>query len=250
VHHERSYSLSKDIQGLADLAQLDSAIAEMDEAIKKSRTEVSTLETALAASDAKIAASAKQTEALEKQKKEAEVDVRSMHQQIDHSRDKLGRSRTERETNAVQREMEELRRLIRDREIEVEKIHGSLHAIETAMQTEKEAGNKTREELGALKGPAGDQLSLLDAERAEKIASREACSKAISPVIFRKYETIRLKRGSGLTTTTDGTCKSCHIALAPQMYHRIRREALLDQCPNCNRLIYFVAVAAAPAPAV
>jgi uncharacterized protein len=233
--------LSKDIQGLADLAQLDAAIAEMDLAIKKARTEVTALEGSLAASASKVEVAKKQIEAFEKQKKEAELDVRSMHGQIDHSREKLNRSRTERETNAVGREMEELRRLIRDREIEVEKANGNIQAIFVTQEAEEAAAKKTQEELDSVKGPLGDTLSSLDTERSAKVIEREVLAKVLPPAIYRKYESIRQKRGFGLTTTTDGTCKACHIALAPQM---IRREALIDQCPNCNRLIYFVATTA------
>jgi len=30
------------------------------------------------------------------------------------------------------------------------------------------------------------------------------------------------------------------MALPPQLFHRLRREPLLEQCPSCFRIIYFV----------
>ena len=31
------------------------------------------------------------------------------------------------------------------------------------------------------------------------------------------------------------------MALPPQLYHRLRREPLIEQCQSCNRIIYFSA---------
>jgi hypothetical protein len=35
------------------------------------------------------------------------------------------------------------------------------------------------------------------------------------------------------------------MSLPPQLFHRLRREPLLEQCPSCNRIIYY-----APPPIV
>jgi predicted nucleic acid-binding Zn-ribbon protein len=29
------------------------------------------------------------------------------------------------------------------------------------------------------------------------------------------------------------------MALPPQLYHRLRREPLIEQCQSCNRIIYY-----------
>jgi predicted nucleic acid-binding Zn-ribbon protein len=29
------------------------------------------------------------------------------------------------------------------------------------------------------------------------------------------------------------------MSLPPQLFHRLRREPLLEQCPSCNRIIYY-----------
>ena len=50
---------------------------------------------------------------------------------------------------------------------------------------------------------------------------------------------LRGKRGTAIAQTTDGTCNKCNMALPPQLYHRLRREPLIEQCPSCNRIIYF-----------
>ncbi len=58
--------------------------------------------------------------------------------------------------------------------------------------------------------------------------------------MYRRYEAVRGRRGVGIAQTRDGTCNMCNMALPPQLYHRLRREPLIEQCQSCNRLIYFV----------
>jgi uncharacterized protein len=231
--------LNSQIEGLANLAVVDAALAEIEVAIKKATSEIATLESGLSTTQAKLDSAKKQMEGMEKQKREAEIDIRSMHTQMEHSRDKMGRSRTERETNAVQREMEELRRLIRDREIEIEKVHASAAATIELSKADEAVSAKLQEDLNGVRGPLGEKLQALEAEKLSKLAERDALSKALPVAVFRRYDTIRQKRGSGLTTTTDGTCKACNISLAPQQFQKLKREAILDQCPSCFRLIYF-----------
>ena len=66
-------------------------------------------------------------------------------------------------------------------------------------------------------------------------------AKTLPPQLYRRYDLIRQKRGTAISQTNDGTCNSCHMALPPQLFHRLRREPILEQCPSCNRIIYFVA---------
>jgi len=79
-----------------------------------------------------------------------------------------------------------------------------------------------------------------EARAQEKNAERAVAVKALPPVLYRRYDAIRLKRGTAIAQVIDGTCKACHMALPPQLFHRLRREPTLEQCPSCNRIIYFM----------
>jgi len=95
------------------------------------------------------------------------------------------------------------------------------------------------DELAAKEGDISAKVTKLDADRQEKGGGREAIVKRLPVVLYRRYEQIRGKRGSAIAQTTDGTCNKCHMALPPQLYHRLRKEPLIEQCPSCNRIIYF-----------
>ncbi len=166
-------------------------------------------------------------------------------QQLEHSREKLGRSRTERESNAAQRELEELRKLVRDREEEI----GKLTADAEAARQQNETTEAEHKRLIGRARPRARAPSARSSVKSigplqSKQAERAVAVKLLPPQLYRRYDMIRSKRGTGIAQTTDGTCKACHMALPPQLFHRLRREPMLEQCPSCNRIIYF----AAPTP--
>ena len=59
---------------------------------------------------------------MERTRNDLSGELRQMSRQIERSREKLSRCRTEREANAAQRELEELRKLYRDREQDIERL--------------------------------------------------------------------------------------------------------------------------------
>jgi predicted nucleic acid-binding Zn-ribbon protein len=177
----------------------------------------------------------------DKQRTELQIDIRTMTQQIEHSREKLNRSRTERESQAAQRELEELRKLIRDREDEIQRIDGDTASVRSQLETTEAEHKSLSEELLAKEGDIQSKVAQLESDRQTRGGGRDTIVKRIPAVLYRRYEMIRGRRGSAIAQTTDGTCNKCNMALPPQLYHRLRREPLIEQCPSCNRIIYFAA---------
>jgi hypothetical protein len=178
--------------------------------------------------------------ATDKGRNELVADVRTMMQQLEHSRDKLNRSRTERETNAAQRELEELRKLVRDREDDITKLTSEGDAVRSQIDTTNLEAKKLQEELGSSEGDIHSKLTRLENEKKGKLAQRETIQKRLPSLLYRRYDMLRGKKGTGIAQTYDGTCKACNMSLPPQLFHRLRREPMIEQCPSCQRLIYFV----------
>lgn len=241
-------SIADQIRALETLASIDAELKTLDDQITLERTTLNGLKAQVKKLDDRLAVDRASLAALEKTRNEHVHDVRNMNQQLEHSRDKLGRARTERESNAAQREMEELRKLVRDREEEAGKLTTEIDALRKQVEGTEEEHGKLAQELADREGDISARLVDVEAQRAEKGATRDAASKALPAALYRRYDMIRGKRGFAIAQTTDGTCKACNMSLPPQMFHRLRREPMLEQCPSCNRIIYFAAPAA-PRPA-
>ena len=233
-------SIPEQIRALEDLASMDAELKTLEETLTTERTALNGMKGSLKRLEDKLAADRASLATMEKTKNELIIDVRTMMTQLEHSREKLNRSRTERETNAATRELEELRKLIRDREDEIGKLttegDGSRQQIEA---TEADA-KKIIDELQAREGDINSKLAAVEADKSTRQATRDAAAKKLPVVLYRRYDAVRQKKGVGIAQTTDGTCKACNMALPPQLFHRLRREPLIEQCPSCYRIIYFV----------
>ncbi len=241
-------SIPDQIRALEKLAQIDAELKEIEDQLTQERSTLDGLKSSLAKLDDKLATDRASLSSMDKTRGELVQDVRNMSQQVEHSREKLSRSRTEREANAAQRELEELRKLMRDREDEIGRLNTDAEASRLQIEATEAEHARLLADLGAREGDINSKLTVEEGRAQVKRTEREAAVKALPPQLYRRYETIRSKRSTGLARTTDGTCKACHMSLPPQLFHRLRREPTLDQCPSCNRIIYFAPPEAPVAP--
>ena len=233
-------SVPDQIKALEELAVIDAELKTLGDDLQQERSALDAQRKKLAGLEDKLKNDRSHLAAIEKLRNEYVIEVRTMMQQLEHSREKMNRARNEREANAAQRELEELRKLVRDREDEIGKLttdaEGSRQQIDTAEQEAKLVSG----ELGTTEGGVQSKLTEVEGRRADRAAAREAAVKKIPAQLYRRYEMIREKRGTGIAQTTTGTCKACNMALPPQLFHRLRREPMIDQCPSCHRIIYYV----------
>ncbi len=232
--------VTEQINSLEQLAELDNSLRGVEETIKKEDAQLFELTSGLQKLETSLAREKEDSLKTDKSRSDIHGELRNMMQQLDMSRDKLGRSRTERESNAAQREAEELRRLIRDKEEEANRVEIQAGQRAQIVETQQAEEKRIREELGANEGGNRARRDAAANEREALTVKREAIAKTLPPIMFRKYEQVRQKRGSGLARTSNGTCQACNMQLPPQLFHRLRREPLIEQCPSCNRLIYFL----------
>ncbi len=232
-------STTEHIRALEELDAMDAEVKNLEEQLTEERGVLNALKESLKRLEDRLQVDRTTVAAADKQRNDLHVDIRTMTQQIEHSREKLNRSRTERETNAAQRELEELRKLIRDREDEITRLDSDTAAVRAAVDTTEAEHKRIAEELAAKEGDIRAKLAQLEADKSERGGGRDAIVKRLPPVLYRRYEQIRGRRSNAVAQTSDGTCNRCNMSLPPQLYHRLRREPLIEQCPSCNRIIYF-----------
>jgi uncharacterized protein len=237
-------TIQAQIDNLENLAALDVELKELRDAVNQERQGLDAKRTTLASLEERLARSQKNSGDMDKMRGDLMGEVRQMSIQVERSREKLSRCRTEREANAAQREIEELRKLYRDREIEVEKLDGFLEQARADMVQVTAERDALLADLAAVEGETVGRLAQGEAVVAEKEAIRKGLVANVPPVLYRRYELIRGRRGTAITSTTDGTCLACHMRLPPMLFQELTRENKFEQCPSCNRILYY-----RPAPA-
>jgi len=231
-------NLRAQIEALESLATLDASLSKLEAELQREGEVLSDKKSQLKKLEERFESTRASVGDMDRTRGELLQDARQMSQQMERSREKLSRCRTEREVNATQREIEELRKLYRDRELEIEKING----LAEQARTEMDGANSEREVLvGALANDT--QASRLDSlERDVSVIreQRKELVKAVPPALYRRYELVRKRRGSAVAWTFQGgTCSACHIQLAPMVFQRLRRGEDFDQCPSCQRILYY-----------
>lgn len=233
-------SIREQIPLLEALSEIDERLRLVEEDLTLRRGGLEALRVEVAALEIKIASSKESVATMEKTRNELSSEARQMGTQVEKSREKLARSRNERESLAAQREAEELRKLIKDRQDEADKLDALAERARTSIgEAEARHSDLTKEMAGDAEGVAR-ALSEREKERAELLGRREAAIKTVPPVLYRRYESIRTRRPKAIACTHDGTCQGCFIAVPPMMFQKMQRQEEFEQCPNCRRILYYV----------
>lgn len=231
--------LEAQIDALERLAAIDAELGVLEEQLSKDRTVFDGKKSHLVELEGRLETSETSVKEMERTRGEIIQELRQMSVQIDKSREKLSRVRSEREANAVTRELEELRKLYRDREIEIEKLTGLADQAKGEIETTR----AQRDELSAEVGDSEDAVTSRLGAAAELVAGKQAERAAVvnelPVVLYRRYEMVRKRRGTAIAFTVEGTCSACNIMLPPMFFQTLKRQEELSQCPSCNRILYF-----------
>jgi uncharacterized protein len=231
--------LARQIATLEELAAVDATIRKLDTQIAESESQLSGLRSELARLEAKLAESRSSASDMQKTMSESVQEARQLTTQVERSREKMARVRNERETMATQRELEELRKLLRDREEEIGKLTALSDVARRTIEETEAQRVKVAAELAENEAALSSGIESVVGERETKLATRAALASKVANLTMRRYEAVRLKRGTALAPVRDGTCLACHIAIPPQLFHKLQRREVLEQCPSCARILYW-----------
>jgi uncharacterized protein len=236
-------SIRDQIVSLEALAAVDAELRRLEDQLTEERGILANLKSELRTLDEKLVTDRTSLAEMDKTRGELTAEVRQMNTQIERSREKLSRSRNERESNAAQRELEELRKLQRDREDEINKLSTLSDAARKTIEETESQQKKIADELGGRESDISKKLAEAVQERDAKLAERGRLAQAVQPMTLRRYEQVRKRKGNAIAKTIDGTCLSCHMRLPPMLFQKLMRSDAFEQCPSCARILYYEAPA-------
>lgn len=241
-------SLREKLRSLEELQQVDlelGALRAEAEAVPRRRAEI----------EAMVAEVRRAWEAEQDRLAANERERRSQEQVVAMERDKvkkwegrLAEIRTPREYAALSREIdiakktnESVGEQIKQLAAQAEEIQKVADQLQEKLD-EREAGAQEELELLANReAEFGGKVTALETRRSELAAK-------VEPALLGRYENIRRRRGGvAVTQVVGNTCRGCNRHIPPQMAIVLARANSIENCPNCNRIIY---VAEAVSPAV
>jgi len=127
--------------------------------------------------------------------------------------------------------------------LEGDDLTAALKRAEASLTAEQKAVDAERRALAA-------EIVELKASLERDTKARATLASTIDPGVLATFELVSKRRnGVALAEAKDGVCTICHVRLRPQIFNNVRRNDEIIQCDSCNRILYFVPVAAADQPA-
>jgi predicted nucleic acid-binding Zn-ribbon protein len=162
---------------------------------------------------------------------------------------RLGDIKTPREYAALSREIDIAKK---SNETQSEQLRTLAAAAEGLRRSLDEKGGalsdremSAKAELEELTRRAEEQERRL----AELAARRAEAAKLVDPGLLGRYEGIKRRRGGiAVAPVVGATCQGCNRNIPPQLSIVLQRADSIEQCPNCNRIIYSANAVNPPAP--
>jgi predicted nucleic acid-binding Zn-ribbon protein len=154
------------------------------------------------------------------------------------AQNKFQASKNTKEFNASSREVENKRKAIGDREVELKKVNEAAAQSTLQLEARDKDVEALRTELANSEAAMADQLEALKVQLAEATAVRDGARGQVQAQWLKIYDTLAAKRGYAVAPVIKGVCQGCHMALPPQLNNILARMESIETCPRCGRLVY------------
>jgi hypothetical protein len=237
--------MNPDLERLVALQKLDSGADDAGRRLAEEPDRLKALDTRLDAARAAVASAKERLAANHAARRSIEKDV-SMHQtRLSKFRDQLMAVKTNVEYQAMQKEIGYAQTEVKGLEdqilelmLEGDELSAAVKSTDAALAAEQKAVDADRRALASEVEGLKQSMTRLAKERAELVRS-------LDPQALLIFETVaRRRHGVAVAEARDGICMICHVRLRPQIFNDVRRNDQIIQCDSCNRILYFVPVAA------
>ena len=154
------------------------------------------------------------------------------------AQNKFQASKNTKEFNAASREVENKRKAIADREVELRKVNEAAAQSSPPREARGNDVEAHRSHHTRHQAPQARQHEGLKAHHAEAVGERDAARAQVELQWLKIYDTVAAKRGYAVAPVVKGVCQGCHMALPPQLSNVLARMESIQTCPRCGRLIY------------
>ena len=225
---------------LYEIQQIDLGIREIEKRFEATPARLRELEDALTTSRGDLQKLTDQNDAIAKEVKTLEAGVQAENIKLRKWDARLAEIRNQREYLALSREIEGGKRANRDAEEKINELGVQRTQLDLQIEALHDKVAETEVDAGAERERVQSELAAASSEIAKEKARRDALLGKIPAALLRKYEGIRSKRlGIGLVPVIDGSCQGCNMKLPPQLYNILQRVESVEQCPSCQRLIFW-----------
>jgi predicted nucleic acid-binding Zn-ribbon protein len=224
---------------LAKLGRIDASTQDVDRELAEIPKEVDSLRESVSLLEGLLAKERNDLEQAQKLKDQQDGLLKEATDSISRAKAKSAKAKNAREAEAVERELETARRMVKEREVERDKLVAAIGAVQGSLtQHETEFGG-LKELLAQKDAEAQQKLGVLQAQRSAALHGRDDLLPLIPKDMLSRYDAVRGRRQAGVAEVKDGICQGCRMAIRPMQYIVIQREEGIERCSHCQRYLYW-----------
>ncbi|MDB4989375.1 MAG: hypothetical protein JWN04_4553, partial [Myxococcaceae bacterium] len=223
---------------LAKLGRIDASTHELDRELRDIPKEVDQLRESVSLLEGLLARERSQLEEAQKLREQQESLLKDAADGVSKAKAKSVKAKNAREVEAVERELEVSRRMIKERELERDKLTAAIAQVSTSLTQHETEFSGLREMLAEKQADADARMAVLNAQRTEALSGRGALLPAITKDVLARYDAIRGRKLTGVAEVRDGICQGCRMAVRPMQNIVLIREEAIERCAYCQRYLY------------
>ena len=225
---------------LLQLQEVDSEISKLESSKAEIPVQLRALDAELAKYREEFQAENEVLEELQKERRSKDRQLKVQQAQLEKYKSQRLSVKTNKEYTALESEIAELEETnstvedeILELMISIDEATDKLEVAENELKTHEKAFRKKRSEFVS-------EMKRLDQEIAKWSKKRNSFLGKIDPVLMRRYNSWRTRRGGSLVAVIDGqSCGGCHLTLPPQLINDVRKKKELLTCNSCGRILYW-----------
>ncbi|HEY5039271.1 MAG TPA: hypothetical protein VIJ93_09395 [bacterium] len=231
--------IDETLKKLIELQKADSGRDELEHLKKNFQKEIESLENGVAALKTQIQNEKKSMDDLLKGRKTLEIEVGSLDTKIAKYQGQTNEVKSNEQFAALKLEIEKSKE---DKNKSEEKVLNSLfQEDDQKKKIQNLTGELAQAEKKAATEKIGLQQKITDCDKAALDKEEERKKKLLNlpPEYAENYEALRHsgKKVAVAEAQEDHTCSACHMNIAPQVVHQIRKGVSIERC-NCGRYLY------------
>lgn len=225
---------------LNEIQKIDLGIREIEKRFESTPERLRELEATLGTSRSELQRFTEQRDLIVKEVKTLEAQVQAESIKLRKWESRLNDIRNQREYLALSREVEGSRRANREADEKITELNTQRAQLDSQIDGVHNRLAETEIDADAERERVQRELAEASSSIAREKARRDALLSKVPGSLLRKYDNIRAKRfGLGLVPVIDGSCQGCNMKLPPQLYNILQRVETVEQCPSCQRLIFW-----------
>ena len=229
------------IRQLVSLQRVDDAIYDVEREQKQAPQELEELQKRFDGVNAQREHILEKLDHLKEQEKRLNDELDDDTSRLKKSKNKLMQVSNSREYQAMAREMDSMERVSRSREEERTVLREEKMRQDAALREIDDLWADVKAELETKKANLELRLEAARQKLEELQAVRVDAGSAVPKPVLDRYEFIRRRLPHPvIVSVTAGVCSGCQIMIPPQTFIELQGGHKIINCPNCQRLIYWI----------